>query len=176
LTAGPPTRRSAARGAASRAPARGQAGDHVIVDDETHALPPDALARRLASWLRDDLGVTSVKVGCEEGACGACTVLLDGEPVPSCLVHCGRAAGRRVETAATAGTAPPGDALVAALVAGGGLQCGFCTPGITCAATALLRRGASTQGQVRDALAGHLCRCTGYAAIVQAVLVAGKAT
>ncbi|MCZ2825037.1 MULTISPECIES: (2Fe-2S)-binding protein [unclassified Modestobacter] len=147
-------------------------GDGVVVNGVRHRLDPAAMSRRLSQWLRDDVGERTVKVGCEEGACGACTVLLDDEPVPSCLVHCGLVDGGRVDTAPAFTATGPGSALAQQLVAAGGLQCGFCTPGIAATMTALLRGGSVTPEQVRAALVGHACRCTGYAAIVSAVLAA----
>lgn len=131
--------------------------------------------RTLADFLRDDLSLTGTHVGCEQGACGACTVLLDGAPVRSCLVFAVQADGRSVET--VEGLAESGrlNALQSAFSAQHALQCGFCTPGFLMAATALLRENPHPSAQeVREGLSGQICRCTGYANIVEAVLQAAE--
>jgi carbon-monoxide dehydrogenase small subunit len=137
-------------------------------------LDAGASTTKLAAFLRDELGATDVKLGCEEGACGACSVLLDGEDVPSCLVLLGRMRGRCVRTPGHLARDELGRRIVAALMQPGALQCGFCTPGFLCAAYGLaLARpavaGAAVRARVEQALEGHLCRCTGYRRIVQAV-------
>ncbi|EKV29218.1 Putative hypoxanthine oxidase XdhD [Caenispirillum salinarum AK4] len=132
--------------------------------------------RRLTQVLREDLGLRGTKVGCDAGDCGACTVLLDGEPVCACMVHAGRLDGATVET--VEGLARDGvpDALQSAFLRLGAAQCGICTPGMLMSASALLRRNARpTEAEVKDALGGVLCRCTGYSKIVQAVMAAGGA-
>jgi carbon-monoxide dehydrogenase small subunit len=130
----------------------------------------------LLEVLREDLGHTGAKLGCGEGRCGACTVLVDGAPVVSCIYPVALADGREVRTVEGL-TAPdaPLNPLQDALLEHGGVQCGACTPGILMALTALLERdGTPDDGAVRDALAGNLCRCTGYTKIVDAALaVAG---
>jgi len=127
---------------------------------------------RLGSVLRDTLGCEGVKIGCDAGDCGACTVLLDGAPVCACILPAARAHGRHVET--VEGLAPaPGtpSALQRAFLRHGAAQCGICTPGMLMAAEGLLRTDpAPTRDRVETALSGVLCRCTGYAKIVQAVL------
>ncbi|KKM12188.1 (2Fe-2S)-binding protein [Clostridiales bacterium PH28_bin88] len=132
--------------------------------------------RRLLDLLREDLDLTGTKEGCGAGECGACTVLLDGEPVNSCLVLAVEADGREVIT--VEGLAPNGelDTLQAAFVEHGALQCGFCTPGMVLSAKALLSRNPKpTASEVKEAISGNLCRCTGYERIVAAVLdVAGR--
>jgi len=129
----------------------------------------------LVDYLRDIAGLTGVKTGCDGGECGACTVLIDGEATPSCLVLAVRCEGRHVET-------------VEGLAANGrlhrlqqtfherlGAQCGFCTPGMIMAAEGLLRRNPSpTDDEIRTALSGNLCRCTGYAKIVESVQAAAE--
>ena len=126
--------------------------------------------RRLSEVLRDDLGLTGTKVGCDAGDCGACTVRLDGEPVCACLVPLGQVDGRDVAT--VEGLARDGELapVQAAFVRTGGAQCGICTPGMLMAADALLdARPAPSEAEVMDALGGVLCRCTGYRKIIDAV-------
>ena len=126
--------------------------------------------------LREQLGFTSTKVGCENGECGACTVLLDGVPVNSCLVLAAEAGGREIETVeglSTNGTLHP---LQEAFIEHNAVQCGFCTPGVLMAAKGLLDRNPHpNELEIREALIGNLCRCTGYVRIVQAIQdVAGR--
>ncbi|HLI36343.1 MAG TPA: 2Fe-2S iron-sulfur cluster-binding protein [Streptosporangiaceae bacterium] len=126
-------------------------------------------AKPLARWLRDDLAATQVKVGCGEGACGACTVLLDGVPVPSCLVPLARARGRQVSTIRAVLESERGGRVAEAFAARSALQCGFCTPGFVVTVTYLLGRGLPlTPGELLAELSGHLCRCTGYQQILLA--------
>jgi aerobic-type carbon monoxide dehydrogenase small subunit (CoxS/CutS family) len=128
-------------------------------------------ARRLLDVLRVDLGLTGTKEGCGEGECGACSVLIGGRVVNSCLVPVCQVEGELVET--IEGIESP--ALVRAFVEEGGAQCGICTPGMVCAAEALLRtHPRPALGDVRVALAGNLCRCTGYTKIFTAVMRAGS--
>jgi CO/xanthine dehydrogenase Mo-binding subunit/aerobic-type carbon monoxide dehydrogenase small subunit (CoxS/CutS family) len=131
-----------------------------------------APATRLAAALRDDLGFTGTKVGCDAGDCGACTVLLDDRQVCSCLVAVGQVEGRRVETVeGLSSRDEPLSRLQASFLAHGAAQCGICTPGMLMAAVDLLRaEPAPARLQVQDALGGVLCRCTGYTKIVEAVL------
>ncbi|MEC8262675.1 MAG: molybdopterin cofactor-binding domain-containing protein [Pseudomonadota bacterium] len=135
-----------------------------------------APSMRLSEVLREALALRATKVGCNAGDCGACTVLLDGDPVCACLVPAGQVAGRAVETAESlAGEDRALSALQAAFLRHGAAQCGICTPGMMMAATALLRRDAAPDRQgVEDALGGVLCRCTGYAKIIDAVMDAGR--
>jgi aerobic-type carbon monoxide dehydrogenase small subunit (CoxS/CutS family) len=128
--------------------------------------------KRLLDVLREDCGLTGTKEGCGEGECGACTVLIDGVAVDSCLVPAAHAEGRRVITIEGAAMTPTGKALQNAFVEHGGAQCGICTPGMILAA-APLKRGASVH-QIKTALAGNLCRCTGYPAIFRSVQAALK--
>ena len=127
--------------------------------------------RRLLDVLREDLALTGTKEGCGEGECGACTVLLDGLPVDSCLVPICQADGAVVAT--VEGLAPNArmlDSLQAAFLETGGAQCGICTPGMLMAARAYLDAGGGTdEDAIRDAIAGNLCRCTGYTKIVEAI-------
>jgi carbon-monoxide dehydrogenase small subunit len=130
----------------------------------------------LSDFLRHELGLTGTHVGCEHGVCGACTVLLDGEPVRSCLLFAVQAEGREITT--VEGLAPAAETLhplQAAFRDAHGLQCGFCTPGILMTMTALLRDSPDPDDPaIREALSGHLCRCTGYQHIVQAVRLAAE--
>jgi aerobic-type carbon monoxide dehydrogenase small subunit (CoxS/CutS family) len=131
----------------------------------------------LADFLRDDLGLTGTHVGCEHGVCGACTVLLDGEPVRSCLLLAVQADGWTVTTveglAEPDGTLHP---LQQAFQDKHGLQCGFCTPGILLTAHAFLREHPKPSAdEIREVLSGNLCRCTGYHFIVDAIAAAADA-
>jgi carbon-monoxide dehydrogenase small subunit len=129
-------------------------------------------ARRLLDVLREDLGATGTKEGCGEGECGACSVLIDGEVVDSCLVAAGQVENRNVLT--VEGLALPDGTLSElqrAFIERGAAQCGICTPGMLLAAhVLLLRANRPSADDVRDALAGNLCRCTGYTKIIEAVL------
>ena len=126
----------------------------------------------LSDFLRHELGLTGTHVGCEHGVCGACTVQIDGETVRSCLMLAAQANGRSVLTVeGLARDGEPLHPLQEAFHERHALQCGFCTPGFLLSAEALLReRPEPTEREVREALAGNLCRCTGYEAIVEAVL------
>jgi len=121
-------------------------------------------------------GYFGVKRGCETGECGACTVLLDGKPVNSCLVFAAQAEGRAVETVEALAQNGQLHPLQEAFLDHGAVQCGFCTPGMLLSAKALLARNPDpTEEQVREAMAGHLCRCTGYKKQVEAVLALAAA-
>jgi carbon-monoxide dehydrogenase small subunit len=129
----------------------------------------------LVEVLRDELELTGTKVACGEGECGACTVLLDGVPVNSCLVPALKAQGREVMT--VEGLAPLGELhpLQKAFVEHGAVQCGYCTPGMLMSAKALLDHNANpTEEEIRLAISGNLCRCTGYAKIVEAIKTASQ--
>jgi carbon-monoxide dehydrogenase small subunit len=138
--------------------------------------------RRLLDVLREDLALTGTKEGCGEGECGACTVLVDGAPVDSCLVPICQVADADVRTveglaapSVDAGEPPAMDPLQIAFLQTGGAQCGICTPGMLMAARAYLESGGGPdEDAIREAIAGNLCRCTGYTKIVEAIaLVAG---
>ena len=132
--------------------------------------------RLLADFLREDLHLTGTKRGCETGICGACTVLVDGRPVKSCLSLAVMAHGRAVRTVEGLQQGDEPHVLQSSFMRCGGLQCGYCTPGMLMSACALLEAQPKPDaGQVRAALAGHLCRCTGYAQIVASVLHAAEA-
>lgn len=131
--------------------------------------------RRALDLLRDDLGLTAAKEGCGSGECGACAVLVDGEARLSCLMLAAQLQGREVVTAEGLGSLEQPHPLQAAFAANGAVQCGYCTPGMTVAASELLARNPSPeQGEVREALSGNLCRCTGYVKIVDAVMDAAR--
>ena len=124
---------------------------------------------KLMDTLRDRLHLRGTKEGCREGECGACTVLVDGMPVNSCIYAAMQAQGRRIETVEGLDDALT-RAIQDAIVACGGVQCGYCTPGFVVMITALLRRYPDAdEALVREALSGNICRCTGYAQIVDAV-------
>jgi carbon-monoxide dehydrogenase small subunit len=131
--------------------------------------------RRLLDALREDLGLTGTKEGCGEGECGACSVLVDGEVVNSCLVPLCQVDGADVLT--VEGLAPNGglDLLQQAFLDAGGAQCGICTPGMLMAARAYLDKGGGTDhDDIREAIAGNLCRCTGYTKIIEAIALAAS--
>jgi carbon-monoxide dehydrogenase small subunit len=125
--------------------------------------------------VREQIGLTGSKEGCDDSECGACMMLLDGEPVNACSYLALQAEGSEITT--VEGLAPPGElsALQRAFLDHGGVQCGFCTPGMLISATALLRRAPTpSEDDVRIALGGNLCRCTGYDGIVKAVLAVAR--
>jgi aerobic-type carbon monoxide dehydrogenase small subunit (CoxS/CutS family) len=122
-----------------------------------------------------DLGYTDVKNGCEQGECGACAVLLDGEPVNSCMVLAWQADGAQITTNAGLGTLEHPHPIQEAFADAGAVQCGFCTSGMIVSTKALLDRNPDpTEEEIRDALSGNLCRCTGYGQIVEAVRLAAR--
>ena len=142
----------------------------MVVNGESHerAVPAH---RTLADFLRRDLGLTGTKIGCDTGDCGACSVLLDGALVASCLVLAVEADGRQVQTVEGLAGGGKLDPIQEAFVEEGAIQCGFCTPGMLMAAKALLAENPEpTAGEVREGLGGNLCRCTGYVRIVDAVM------
>ena len=133
--------------------------------------------RRLSQVLRDDLGLTGTKVGCDAGDCGACTVLLNGDPVCACLVPAGQVVGCEITTVEGLGTRPPLlGRLQESFLSHGAAQCGACTPGMLVAATALLEKNPlPNEDEVMDAIGGVLCRCTGYRKIISAIVEASSA-
>jgi aerobic carbon-monoxide dehydrogenase small subunit len=136
----------------------------------TVEVPP---GRRLLDMLRHDLGLTGTKEGCGAGECGACTVLLDGAPVTSCLVLAASVDGHEVVTVeglgGKVGVLHP---FQTALVEHGGVQCGFCTPGVAVTGAAILSRGVTDPAEQARLLSGNLCRCTGYTKIFEALQAA----
>ena len=131
--------------------------------------------RSLLDALREDVGLTGTKAGCDDSECGACMVLLDGRPVNSCSYLALQAAGRRITTVEGLAREGAPSPLQRAFLEEGGVQCGFCTPGMLISATALLEANASpSEDEIRAALAGNLCRCTGYQKIIAAVARAAR--
>ena len=127
----------------------------------------------LSDFLRHEIELTGTHVGCEHGVCGACTVLVDGEPVRACLMFAVQADGHDVDTVESLGTPDALHPLQEAFREAHALQCGFCTPGMLMTLVAFLREAtAPSEHDIRLALSGHLCRCTGYANIVEAVKLA----
>jgi aerobic-type carbon monoxide dehydrogenase small subunit (CoxS/CutS family) len=141
----------------------------VEVNGETHEreVEPRTL---LSDFIRHELGLTGTKVGCEHGVCGACTIQLDGDPVRSCLMLAVQANGRSLRTIEGLGAGGEQDPLQRAFHETHALQCGFCTAGFLMSLEPFLRdRPHPREGEIREALAGNLCRCTGYQAMVEAV-------
>lgn len=146
----------------------------LSVNGDSYALSVP-VNRTLLQVIREDLGLTGTKEGCGEGDCGACTVLLDGKPVNSCLVLAVEADGREVTT--VEGLAKDGKLhpLQQAFIDEGAVQCGFCTPGMLLAAKGLLDENPSpSEAEIRQGIAGNLCRCTGYVRIVKAIQKAAE--
>jgi len=146
------------------------------VNGAEHALDVPGM-RRLLDALREDLGLTGTKEGCGEGECGACSVLIDGELANSCLVPLSQVEGAHVVT--VEGLAPQGglDRLQQAFLEAGGAQCGICTPGMLMAGRAYIAAGGGPdEDAIREAIAGNLCRCTGYTKIIDAIALAAAAT
>jgi len=166
-----PTRRSGA----VRAPdpvTEMQVSLHV---NGTHVERTVDVRRTLVDFLREDAGLTGTHIGCEHGVCGACTILLDGQPVRSCLLFAVQADGAEITTVEHLGTADALSPLQEAFADHHALQCGFCTPGFLMTAHALLRDNADPSDEaIREALGGHLCRCTGYQPIFEAVRAAAS--
>lgn len=136
--------------------------------------PPDAF---LIDILRDNLALTGAKMGCGMGECGACTVLIDGAAVFSCLTLAVEAQGTEITTIEGLATKEGFDPVQNAFAATGGVQCGFCTPGMILSARGLLNENPDpSEADVRRALSGNICRCTGYGKIVEAVMTAARAT
>ena len=140
------------------------------VNGESHRLEVFPMAR-LLDVLREDLRLTGTKEGCGEGECGACTVVLNGEIVNSCLVPVAQAAGAQITTIEGVAHGDQLHAVQQAFIEHGGAQCGICTPGMILAAIDLLKRNpAPTEADIRNGLAGNLCRCTGYMKIFESVV------
>jgi len=139
------------------------------VNGESHDVVVEP-RKLLSDALREDCRLTGTHVGCEHGVCGACTVLVDGRPVRSCLSFAVQAAGHEITTIEAVAQGGQLSALQQALHEEHGLQCGFCTPGIVMTFEAFLRENPDpSEAQIREALSGNLCRCTGYQNIVAAI-------
>jgi aerobic-type carbon monoxide dehydrogenase small subunit (CoxS/CutS family) len=147
----------------------------LTVNGIAYPIEVDAGATLLQA-VRDEIGLTGSKEGCDDSECGACMMLLDGKPVNSCSYLALQAEGRDITTVEGLAAVDELHPLQQAFLEDGGVQCGFCTPGMLVSAVALLQRdGLPTEHEVRRALSGNLCRCTGYQGIVSAVLrVAGQ--
>ncbi|SEP04293.1 carbon-monoxide dehydrogenase small subunit [Salinihabitans flavidus] len=148
----------------------------LIVNGES--VKAEVLVNRLLSdFLRDDLALTGTKRGCETGVCGACSVLVDGDVVKSCLSLAAQVDGKTLTTVEGLGRIGDLHPLQESFMAHGGLQCGYCTPGFLLAAADLLSRNPDPQdAEIREALSGNLCRCTGYQGIVDAVRNVAEST
>jgi carbon-monoxide dehydrogenase small subunit len=148
---------------------------NLIVNGVEHDIVSAPLTP-LLHVLRDELDITSPKAGCQQGGCGTCTVLVDGEPRRSCLTAVAAVDGAEITTLEGLGEHDELTPIQAAFYNHYGAQCGFCTPGMVIAATALLERkgGPVERDEVLEALAGHYCRCTGYVKIVDAVVAASR--
>jgi carbon-monoxide dehydrogenase small subunit len=141
----------------------------ITVNGDAYHLLVDA-HRTLLEVIRDEIGLTGTKNGCAQGECGACTVLVDGEPVNSCLMLALEAEAREVVTIEGLGSGDKLHPVQQAFVEAGAIQCGFCTPGMVLTAKALLDRNPDpTREEILEGLKGNLCRCTGYVKIVEAV-------
>jgi carbon-monoxide dehydrogenase small subunit len=139
------------------------------INGETHDLlvPP---WRTLLEVLRENVGLTGAKRSCQEGQCGACTVLIDGFAVNSCMYLAIEAEGRQVQTIESLAQGGELDQIQKSFVQKGGIQCGFCTPGFVMATKALLAENPDpSEDEIRNAMVGHLCRCTGYVQIIEAI-------
>ncbi|MCY4310476.1 MAG: (2Fe-2S)-binding protein [Rhodospirillaceae bacterium] len=151
----------------------GTASGKVVVSMTVNGVRVEELVEPrwlLADFLRENLGLTGTHVGCEHGVCGACTILMNGNSVRACLTFAVQAQGADIETVESLGTVNDLDDLQESFRKHHALQCGFCTPGMLMTAIdALRKRPLATDQEIRDALSGNICRCTGYQNIVKAV-------
>jgi aerobic carbon-monoxide dehydrogenase small subunit len=147
----------------------------LTVDGTLHEVDDAHAGQSLLRVLRDVLNITSAKNACEQGECGSCTASINGEIHTACLVLAAQADGARVETAAAGVDSAGLDHVQEAFLAAGAVQCGFCTPGLIVATRDLLRRVPDpSEADIREGLNGNLCRCTGYAKIIEAVKRAAR--
>jgi carbon-monoxide dehydrogenase small subunit len=147
---------------------------YVIVNgkDEQVLVPSNMTLMRM---LRESLALTGTKNGCSAGECGACTVLINGEPVNSCMVLAAECDGAEIVTVEGLAGDQQLDPIQEAMIEAGGVQCGFCTPGILISSRALLDRNPNpSEDEIREALVGNLCRCTGYVRIIESVKAAAR--
>lgn len=145
---------------------------HVNGEDHELALAPH---RTLLDVLREDLGLIGAKRGCDTGECGACTVLIDGKPMTSCLVLAVTARGKRIETVESMAQDGQLHPLQQSFIDHGAVQCGFCTPGMLLVGKTLLEQNPNpSEEEIRTAIAGNICRCTGYIKIVEAIRATGQ--
>ena len=148
----------------------------VTVNGRIHEATVEA-RKTLADFLREDLGLTGTHLGCEHGVCGACTVIVDGAAVRSCLLFAAQMHGHEIQTVESLADGDRLNPLQDAFWEHHGLQCGFCTPGFLMTLTCFLRENPDpTEAEVREAISGNLCRCTGYKNIVTAALAAARKT
>lgn len=148
----------------------------ISVNGQRVSVPADG-GTSLARFLREDLGLTGTKIGCGQGECGACTVLVDDLAVCACLYPVGRAKGRAIETIEGLDADPIAERLRAAMIARGAFQCGFCTPGVIASLVGLFRREPRPgEAAIRETLQGNLCRCSGYLKLFEAALSVARAT
>jgi carbon-monoxide dehydrogenase small subunit len=146
----------------------------IVVNEKIVKVEVDP-SKTLLEFLREDLRMTGTKKGCDSGECGACTVLVNGQAVNSCLMLAVDAGGKKITTIEGLAKGTRLDPLQASFIQHGAMQCGFCTSGMILAAKAVLEENPNpSESQVRDSLAGNLCRCTGYKKIVEAVLAVSK--
>lgn len=148
----------------------------IYVNGTDHQVEPTYAEKSLALWLREDLGLTGTKIGCDIGVCGSCTVLVDGKALRSCKLKLKDVTSKKVITiegiSAADGSLHP---IQQAFVDCGAIQCGFCTPGMVLSTYALLLENpAPTRNQARIAIKGNICRCTGYQQIIDAIMLAAK--
>ena len=157
---------------------KGAAVPHIAltINGERETLSVDT-GQTLLDVLRNRLGLMGTKLGCNQGVCGCCTVLIDGKAGHSCLMLAVGLQGREIETIEGIATGGQASTVQRAFVETGAVQCGYCTPGMILATEALLRRNKRpAEAQIREALSGNLCRCSGYAKIVEAVKLASERT
>ena len=148
----------------------------LLVNGKEHALET-GVNETLAEVLRENLGLTGTKIGCNRGECGACTVLIDGEAILSCLTLAIECEGKEILTIEGLGNPETGelDPIQEAFVENFGIQCGFCTSGMVMSTKALLNKNANpSEEEVKEGIQGNLCRCTGYTQIIESILAAAK--